>query len=102
VAAGAGGAPAPVLGRVGVGLDDETLVAGARERQLGKHVAAFRTRPSGRGRGPDGPVEKAFADGAEELGAMVDWLCSQALASQLAAVAIETPHGARRERPKPN
>jgi transposase len=43
--------------------------------------------------GPDGPIQKAFAHAAEGLGAMVDWLCSQAPTPQLVAVAIETPHG---------
>lgn len=43
--------------------------------------------------GPDGPIQKAFAHEAEALGAMVDWLCSQAPTPQLVAVGIETPHG---------
>lgn len=42
---------------------------------------------------PDGPIERAFAHEAEGLGAMVDWLCSQAATPQLVAVAIETPQG---------
>jgi len=43
--------------------------------------------------GPDGPMQRAFAHDAEGLGAMVDWLCSQAAMPQLVAVAIEMPHG---------
>jgi hypothetical protein len=43
--------------------------------------------------GPSGPLQRAFVHDADGLGAMVDWLCSQAPSPQLVAVAIETPHG---------
>lgn len=43
--------------------------------------------------GSEGAIQRAFAHEAEALGAMVDWLCSQAASPQLVAVAIETPHG---------
>jgi transposase len=38
-------------------------------------------------------VQGAFAHDAEGIGAMVDWLCSQAGRPSQVAVAIKTPHG---------
>jgi len=43
--------------------------------------------------GPKGPVQRAFAHGAEGLNAMVDWVLSHAKSPQDVAVAIETPTG---------
>ena len=40
-----------------------------------------------------GPIQRAFAHDATGLGALVDWLLTQAGKPNQVAVAIETPHG---------